>query len=283
MHARGVRQSCRSLIVVGVVAGAVGPVLAQGASLDQPPPVFAAPVFQEVVPGLPKFLDEDSVLELHSAWRLRAIGEDTSVAAEVEKSPSDTDPAMTAARAAMKRSKEVAGRAADVRSRAEALSQLFGATAQDDEPDAPATITTASTPENDEKTISAKSSVPVVDAVDVAPVAESPVEETASVKELPPLDPPYAVGGPPLPVEPDQGQTAVLSSPNVAGNGPSDVQPRVTDLPPLPKRAPPVDQQKSATASPAPSVSRAPRRPKPNPAYIFPNELRAFGWNTQPE
>lgn len=285
MHAREVRHLCRSLLAAGVLAGTAGPVLAQS------PSPFATPDFRQFVEGLPQFLDEERVLDLHRAWRLRA---------EHSASPSEDASAMSTARAAMERRKAMAQRAPEVRQRAEALSRLFGATATEaevaaEEAPAPATITTATTAparpateaRGDAVKPAATGSVPakpVATTVATSPTpavepAEDAPTQTAKARDDTPLDPPYGVGGP----LPDADDLADAPEATETGTLPVTAKPAAS-MPPLPVRAPETSAQKSgAVVTTTRSASRTPHRSKPDPAYVFPDQLRAFGWNTQPE
>lgn len=280
MRAREVRLYCRSLLVAGTLAGSASPVLAQSADLAHDRADFAAPVFRQVVPSLPRFLDQQRLSDLHHAWHMRAGAPeqmDDAQASQSDAAGAGDVTAMSAARAAMERRKTAARQAPDVRLRAEALSRMFGSSepateAADangaapaiNDPAAAATITTAST--TPASAAKAKAQEPPVDAPDATAAAstETPSATTAAVEDEPPLDPPYAVGGP----LPDADEVGAQPKP----------------LPPLPQRAPEAAQETSPVVTTTRSTpSRPARRSKPDPATVFPDQLRAFGWNTQPE
>jgi len=274
MHAREVRHLCRSLLAAGVLAGTAGHVLAQS------PSPFATPDFRQFVQGLPQFLDEERVPELHRAWRLRA---------EQSAAPGESESAMSTARAAMERRKVQARLAPEVRQRAEALSRMFGATAPEAEmaaekAAAPATITTTTRPETKMPSEQRAESAASADAVATAPAADAPQTEaaptqTAKARNDTPLDPPFGVGGP----LPDADELADATDATETGTLPVTAKPAASS-PPLPVRAPEVSVQKpSPVVTTTRNASRAPSRSKPDPAYVFPDQLRAFGWNTQPE
>jgi hypothetical protein len=229
---------------------------------------------------LPAFLDDDRLPALEEAWR----------ASERPSEPETTPSALPNATP----SPEAAGDATTVRERAEALSRRFwakpGAAAQNPAP--PVTIAPAVVPEpasepREPPTIPEVKPGNAQTATTVTPVM--PARKSAMPGAKTRTNAPY-------PTDTASTQSDFSSEKLRLAAPPPPPQ----SIPPLPRRAPasrlePAVETKSVVARPRPvrtysasTTATNPAEPPPDPqaalrGTIMTNQLRSFGWNSQPK
>jgi hypothetical protein len=262
----------------------------------------AAPAMEPMQPnapastaaGLPSFLDDESLPALQEAWRTREQVPDQPIPApQPREALQNTPPAtsappatapdpMAAARAAIERVNGPGRDDVSVRRRAEELSRRFSLGAQPSAPDA----------------APAPPSVMIPPAV----VPEASLERGRTiVKPNPPtrtnsVTVPVTTGAvPPPEVQPLDASVrtqSALATERSRLAAPLPPPPPAANIPPLPRRAPNI---RAAVAVPSPTAPRTVTRSymRPNAAggdpkavlrgTVLTNQLRAFGWNNQPQ
>jgi hypothetical protein len=228
--------------------------------------------------SLPAFLDGNRVPDMQEAWQahVRTPQEEPQVEdGNVAVAPATKDAAMSAARAAMERAGQESSEAADVRQRAEELSRRFGAGGVASEPvgsiERPSAVATPAA-------IAATPPPPQVKQVVVAPL-DTGADTGAGVGTVNAKTAATGTSAPARTPDIDIGQKLRLAAP---------LPPR--DIPPTPVRAP----RDTASITEPPNKVGGPPVARSVPARkssrkvdvtgdVLPTELRAFGWNAQPE
>jgi hypothetical protein len=217
--------------------------------------------------SMPSFFDGNRLPDLKNAWRGEpaAPTAPSGEAAHVGPSAND-DAALAAAKAAMLRAEEAGREAAAVREKAEELSHRFG----------------------DETTPAANTGSPTA-ASDTSTGSITPARS-----ELPP---PSALGVPPPADQPETRES--VADPNSSGTAPSEASPATAAVPELPaKKQAALTREQEPSKAKAPVAQTTPSKPKSevggsippraapgpsNKADVFPANIGAFGWNSQPQ
>lgn len=227
------------------------------------------------LPGLslPAFLDDNRVPDLQEAWQahVREAQESHRSDDKAPAAPAAKDASVSGARAATQRAGQDGGEAADVRQRAEELSRRFGAAGAVSEP-----VGSIERPNAEAAPAAAITGTPAAahgKEVVVAPLDAGALEGAVDAKAAA-LRP----SARPQLQDVDMSQKLRLAAP-----------PPARDIPPNPVRAPRATA--SITAPPSkvggPVVRSVPARKGSHKVDvtgdILPTELRAFGWDTQPD
>ncbi len=223
--------------------------------------------------SLPAFLDDKRVPDLQEAWQAHVRAPQAEPRVEdgnVAVAPVANDASMSAARAAMQRAGQTSSEAANVRQRAEELSRRFGAGGVAAEPvgsiERPSAVATPAA-------IAATPPTPLGKQVVVAPLDTGAGVGTVKAKAAAPGT------SAPARQDIDMGQKLRLAAP-----------PPPRDIPPTPVRAP----RATASITEPPNKVGGPPVARSVPARkssrkvdvtgdVLPTQLRAFGWNAQPE
>lgn len=231
-------------------------------------------------PELPAFLDSKRLIDLQEAWRTRERGAaHAAKPAAAEEPAPDSQQAISAVRAAMKRVDEASREADAVRLKAEELSQRFG---------------------EGGNAAQAEAAQPVVPTPPPYAVGGDPSADRSKTELPPEVEAPAHVGAPAPTVPPLGADTTTAAIPDAAQVPEATPPPPKAKhgahigvgIPPLPVRAPKV----VAKGSHRPSGATSPRRSRPAVAArvvvpdvrngrgeVFPPYLGAYEWKSQPQ